>query len=315
MRREVDARGVIPTTHFDALADNGLYGAALAAGPTDFVAIVEALANGCLATTFVWLQHHGLARRLAMPEAPASLRTLAADLGAGRSRAGIVQAGLLPGPPLLSARSDAGTGEWLLDGFSPWCTGWGMVSELLVAARLVDDPAQVAWFCVPATDQPGLEVRRLPLQAVDATATVSLRFDVVRVEASRFLGTNEYAKVGHAAGTGLRPNGSLCLGLAGRCAAMLEGFGSDDTLDRAGRLAKRIDEVRAGLDAAEDRLMPVHRVEAALLAIDAAVALVAGEGAAAAIRGSDGEQAMREATFLLVFGSRPSIKQELLRRK
>ncbi len=313
-RGEVDRSGLIPPGHFDAMAESGLFGAALLADPLAFAGVVEALARGCLSTTFVWLQHHGLARRLAMPGIDTTLEPLARALRAGQTRAGVVQAGLLPGSPLLTARRDEGSKRWLLDGFSPWCTGWGMVEELLVAARLIDDHESVAWFCVRASEQPGFEVRRLELQAVDATDTVSLRFDGVAVEPVRFLGTDAYAKVGHAAGTGLRPNGSLALGLAVRCARALEAIGTVDTDARAERLHHRIDLVRAGLDAADDHTMPERRVDAALLAVDAAVGLVAGQGAAAAIRGSEGEQAMREATFLLVFGSRPSIKQQLLRR-
>ncbi len=275
---------------------------------------MEILARGCLATTFVWLQHHTLARRLSGPESPSEFADLAARLRSGETRAGIVQAGLLPGPPLLTARQDPTTSGWLLDGFSPWCTGWGMVDEVMVAARLADSPDTVAWFCLRPEERPGLEARRLPLQAVDATATVSLRFSALAVDADRFLGTDDYATVGHAAGRGLRSNGSLALGLAQRCAALVAAVATPEAIDRSLRLVDRIDRVRAGLDAADDSEMPEQRAEAAVLAVDAAVALVAAQGAAAAVRGSEGEQAMREATFLLVFGSRPSIKHELLRR-
>ncbi|MEZ5225328.1 MAG: acyl-CoA dehydrogenase family protein [Acidimicrobiales bacterium] len=312
-RGNVDQSGVIPPGHLTALADAGLYGAVVRA-PDDFTTIVEVLARGCLATTFVWLQHHTLARRLAMPDAPAELTALADDLWAGRTRAGIVQAGLLPGPPILEARPIDGEGSWQIDGFSPWCTGWGMIDELMVAARVADDPEQVVWLMVPAADQPGLGVRRLPLQSVDATATVSLSFDSVAVDPGRLLGTDDYARVGHPAGHGLRGNGSLALGLATRCARLIHDIGGTDATDRADRLVDTIDRARSAMDAADDVTMPARRADAALLAVDAAVALVAAQGASAAMQGSEGEQAMREATFLLVFGSRPTIKQELLRR-
>jgi len=46
-------------------------------------------------------------------------------------------AGLLPGPPRLRAR--AAEGGYVLDGTSPWVTGWGYIDTLHVAARREDD--------------------------------------------------------------------------------------------------------------------------------------------------------------------------------
>ncbi len=310
---EVDHTGVIPAGHFDALADAGLYGAAVAVDSAAFASIVETLARGCLATTFVWLQHHGLARRLAVGATTETHRRLATSLLSGHARAGIVQAGLLPGPPLLVAERD-NTGGWRLDGFSPWCTGWGMVSDLLVAARIDGDPGTVAWFVIPAAEGNGLAAERLSLQAVDATVTVSLRFTGFEVAAGCFLGADDYAVVGHAAGRGLRPNGSLALGLALRCADAIDQVGTAETSACSQRLIDRVVELRRRMDVADDAALVSCRVDAVLLAVDAAVAIVAAHGARSAMSGSDAERAMREATFLLVFGSRPSIKQELLCR-
>ncbi len=311
---DVDRTGQIPVTHFTALAQAGLFGVSLDATPVDFAQTVEELSIGCLATTFVWLQHHGLVRRLA--SLAADRPDLAVTLGrmrSGESRAGIVQAGLLPGPPLLSASvDDEGTSS--LSGFSPWCTGWGMVDELLVAARLTTDPDRVVWFMVPAIEQPGLAVQLLDLQAVNATATVSVRFEGLAVDPTRMLGTDDYAIVGHPAGRHLRLNGSLALGLSRRCVEAIDSLGLDTATRRADDLRHRIDDIRERLDTATEEAMPSARADAGLLAVDAAVASVVAHGARSAITGSASERAMREATFLLVFGSRPSIKQALLQR-
>ena len=66
----VDGLDVLPLAHLDALAALGLYGAPVpaAAGGLGldlqaYCTVVEELASGCLATTFVWLQHRGLVRR------------------------------------------------------------------------------------------------------------------------------------------------------------------------------------------------------------------------------------------------------------
>ncbi len=67
-----DAAGSVPAAHFEALASAGLYGLAgpSAAGGLDadlatFCTVTEIMASGCLATAFVWLQHHSAVRALA----------------------------------------------------------------------------------------------------------------------------------------------------------------------------------------------------------------------------------------------------------
>ena len=68
----VDHLDGVPAAHLDALAALGLYGAPVPVGVGGlgldleaYCAVVEELASGCLATTFVWLQHRGLAMTLA----------------------------------------------------------------------------------------------------------------------------------------------------------------------------------------------------------------------------------------------------------
>ncbi len=300
---EVERSGRIPAGHFEALARAGLFGAVWSA---DFPLVAEALASGCLATTFVWMQHHGLVRRLRSVAHDSRLDDWSEALETGRRRAGIVQAGLLGGPPILTATPV--DGGWRLDGRSPWCTGWGMVDVVLVAARRHDDETQVVWLAMDAASQPGLAVDPLRLQAVDATATVALRFDGVFVPAERSLGADPLSVVGHAAGRGLRPNGSLALGLVRRCDRLL---GSIPAAAGVG-FDRRLDEARSRLDTASDAELPAARAAACRLAIDAAAGLVAATGAGAAMAGSTAERLMREATFLLVFGSRPSIKTALM---
>ncbi len=300
---DVERTGRVPAGHFEALARAGLFGAVWS---SDFPLVAEALASGCLTTTFVWMQHHGLVRRLGSVPHDRALDGWQEAFESGHRRAGIVQAGLLAGRPVLTATPV--DGGWRLDGRSPWCTGWGMIDTVLLAARLHDDDEQVVWLAMDARDQPGLSVERLRLQAVDATATVALRFGGVFVPAERGLGVDPLAVVGHAAGRGLRPNGSLALGLARRCDRLLAGIPGAAGVG----LDRRLDEVRSRLDGANDAELPAARAAACRLAIDAATALVAATGAGAAMAGSTAERLMREATFLLVFGSRPSIKAALL---
>ncbi|MGY1669036.1 acyl-CoA dehydrogenase family protein [Geodermatophilus sp. SYSU D00710] len=300
----VDAGGVLPRGHLDALAAAGLYGLvgppAAGGGGADgatLAAVVEELAAGDLATAFVWLQHHGAVGRLA---AAGTHPDLLADLCRGRRRAGIaLQAATRPDAAPVTLRRDGG--DTVLDGAVPWVTGWGLVDVLLVAARDGDD---VAYALVDAVEGPTLQAVPQSLAAVQASATVELRLTGHRVPAGRLLGTTPVAEVRAADAAGLRVNGSLALGLVRRCTRLV----GPSPLDA------ELDAVRARLDAAGPADLPAARAEAAALAHRAAGALAVAAGSGAARAGSVAERTAREAVFLLVFGSRPAIRDALLER-
>ncbi len=106
---------------------------------------------------------------------PAGAGGLEADLEPlclGTRRAGVAFAGLRrPGPPILVARR--APGGWVLDGTAPWVTGWGRIDVIHVAAR---DGDQVVWALVDAAEGPSLGIEVLPLAAVAASGTVTVRF-------------------------------------------------------------------------------------------------------------------------------------------
>jgi alkylation response protein AidB-like acyl-CoA dehydrogenase len=304
----VDATGVLPGEHLRGLARARLYGifAPTSAGGLglryeDAGPIVEELASGCLASTFVWIQHFGLLRSLLDERTSAVLRTrLLPGVIRGEIRGGVALAGLLPGPPRL--RAEPAAGGWRLDGEAPWVTGWGHVSLLLVTAR---GPAQdsVVSFLVDATEQPGLTATPMRLAAVNASATVRLSVDGLLVPGDRYVGERRYDPVAHQY-EGLRLNGSLALGVARRCTAMIGPSPLDDELT----------DCRAELDTTGPDGMPAARARASELAMRAATALTVWRGSGSALAGDDAERLTREAAFLLVFGSRPTIKAALLAR-
>lgn len=304
----IDVADAMPSSRLDLLAGAGLYGVA---GPRwaggselDFpalCAVVEALAGGDLATAFVWVQHHGAVRVLSGEQAPPALRD--AELGPlcrGERRAGLALPGLHPGPSSLTATA-SGDG-WVLDGTAPWVTGWGLVDLVLVAARTPDDT--VVWSLVEAVERPGLTAERLVLAAANASVTVELRFAGVPVGADRVVMVTPYDPTAWTSGGDLRLNGSLALGVAGRCCRLLGGGPIDDELEAC----------RAALDTASPRDMPAARAAASAFAVKAATTLVVATGSRAALRGAPAERLVREALFLLVFGSRPAIKSALLDR-
>jgi alkylation response protein AidB-like acyl-CoA dehydrogenase len=298
---DTDASDRVPASHLDLLAAEGFYG--LAGPPAEAGAgidaaaacrVIEILAGGCLATTFVWLQHHSAVR--AASAAGARLREeWLGPLCRGVRRCGIALGGALPGPPLLRARPVAG--GYLLDGTSPWVTGWGLVDTLYTAAR--DERDNVVTALVSATPGTTLSAEPLRMVAVNASCTAAVRFDGHFVTGDRVTAVLPYREWLARDAMNLRANGSLALGVAGRCCALI----GPSPLD--GELAMR----RAALDAAAPAQMAAARAAASDLAMRAAAALVTVQGSRAILAGQHAQRLAREALFLLVFASRPAIKE------
>src|SRR4051794_35001228 len=83
-----------PETLLTSLAEAGLFGVAGPrsqgghdVSPAVFAELVEALASGCLATAFVWVQHHGAVRALTETRNQPLADAWLTDLCAGRRRA------------------------------------------------------------------------------------------------------------------------------------------------------------------------------------------------------------------------------------
>jgi alkylation response protein AidB-like acyl-CoA dehydrogenase len=300
----VDGAERVPASHLDLLASAGLYGLA---GPPDCGgmdldvqaggAVIEILAGGCLATAFVWLQHHGTVRAVRAAPRPALRERWLKPLCDGSRRAGVALGGGMPGPPLLRARRV--DGGYLLDGRSPWVTGWGMIDTIYTAAR--DEQDNVLTGLLAADAGPTLTAEPLQLVAVTASCNVELRFDGHFVPDDRVVGRSAHRDWLAGDALRLRANGSLALGVAARCCRLI----GPSPLD--GELLAR----RAALDTASPGSMPQARVAASDLAIRAAAALVTVRGSRAILSGEHPQRLAREALFLLVFGSRPAIKEHL----
>jgi alkylation response protein AidB-like acyl-CoA dehydrogenase len=302
-----DAAEIVPIDRLDRLAAAGFYGLA---GPehaggmgVDFATaleVIEIIASGCLTTAFVWIQHHGAVR--AVDEARPALRDAwLARLCSGAVRAGVAFSGLRrPGPPILTTEAE-GDG-WRFNGFAPWVTGWGRVNVIRAAARR--DDGDIVWALVDATAGPTLRAEPLRLAAVNASATVTVSFDHHLVPADRVISIQRFDEWQAADRANLRLNGSLALGVARRCAALLE---SDP-------LATELVECRRALDMATPDSMPEQRARASQLALRAATTLVVSGGGRSITMDHHAQRLAREALFLLVFGQTPAIKAAQLHR-
>ncbi len=304
----IDSCGALPRQLLDLLASEGFYG--VTADPSDggldvagLVGVgpmVEAFAGGCLSAAFVWLQHLGVVRGVSGADDPAVRRRWLAPLASGRCRSGIALAGLRPGPDQLRVhRTDSG---WVLNGRAPWLTGWDLIDVVYVAA--VDEHEVVHFLLMDAVSASTLVIYRPGLMAVQPSSTVEAAFREHPIPRDRLVTTRPLADwtAGNASGSAL--NGFLALGVASRCARLMQTDTFEADLARC----------RASLIAADPSRTPAARAEASLLAHRTAAALAVHSGSRVANAGSDGERLLREAGFLLVFASRPVIREALLGR-
>jgi hypothetical protein len=181
-------------------------------------------------------------------------------------------------------------------------TGWGQVNVVLFAARGPENT--IVSLVLDAADQAGLTVTRQHLTVVNASATGQLDFAGVLIPADRLVSQVPFDPAMALSAPALRVNGSLALGLAGRCCRLLGASPLDD------ELAAR----RQQLDSADDETMQRARAAASELALRSAAALAVHDGSRSVTAGQHAQRLAREAMFLLVFGSRPGIRAELLRR-
>ena len=113
----VESSGVVPRAQLDLIAQSGLYGLFRAPPGPPAYRVVETLASGCLATAFVWLQHHTAVRTVAASQQLGVPATWLDRLVRGEVRAGVALGGLRPGPPSLRVRPVPGGYE--LTGAAP----------------------------------------------------------------------------------------------------------------------------------------------------------------------------------------------------
>ena len=306
--QDVDAAERVPAIHLDLLAAEGLYG--LVADPdvsfADVAGVVEALASGDMAATLVWIQHLTPVRALLADESPLADSWLPA-LVAGERRGGIALAGIRPPTNHLRVRRQ--DSDFVLDGMVPWVTGWGMVDVLYVAARDPDDV--VHFLLMDAADAPTIRTDTQRLVAVQASNTVNMTFDGHRVPLDRLVSTKPYSQWQSDDSTGSALNGALALGVVDRCVRLLgDGPGSSDAAGLSGEAGA----VRSALLSADAPGTADARAAASELAWRAAATLAAWQGARTVLRVNHAQRLVREAAFTLVFGSRPVIRDALLRR-
>ncbi|MDZ7931243.1 MAG: acyl-CoA dehydrogenase family protein [Rhodococcus sp. (in: high G+C Gram-positive bacteria)] len=313
---DVDSSGVIPASHFDALRNGGFYGLAFKSqDPIRTLADTgEALVSGCLATAFVWAQHHGTLLRLATSKNQGLKDRYLTALQSGDVRAGVSGSGYAsPRKPLVKAVRVAD--GYSTAGTAPFVTGWNGLTEVIGVTAYDEAARQQVTFLADAEDVAGLVSERLDLTAAHASRTVSLEFDGLHVHDDMVISvTSVSAKDGSELSAMERAvtrlNGSLALGTAKASLLALADIGRSSDV-----LTARHEEIRSTLTRAiTERHIDIFGVRAAAsrFSVDVANHLAIEAGSGAILRGSTPERLLREAAFSLVCTTTPAMKTHLL---
>lgn len=311
---EVDRTGIIPESHWSHLAGAGLFGIADASARLDLTAVLEiqeVLTSGCLSTAFTWLQHHGVVIALSSTSNAALRSELLADTVSGRMRAGVAYAGVVPTPPRMTATRT--TDGWIIDGYAPFVSGWGIIDILQISARDVETDDVIAAILPARRPIPEITASPMHLSAGNATSTVFLRVEGLQVSDAQIVSRVGLDDFFASQNIGLRINGTLPFGLVRRATALLERL---DEVHAARALRERAGVIRARLDESlsDTPALLDARADAARLAVEATSALIAADGGRALVSGSTPERLAREAMFTLVAASRPQVKDLLVQR-
>jgi len=313
-REHLDALTAAGLASVDVPATEGGLGASRAVD----LEVVELIAGGCGATWFLLTQHdlpHNLARApLAGLDATAAHPGPAADryldvLSRASALAGVAVAHLRRPRPGVAAEPD-GHGGYRLTGRADWCTGWGLLDLLLVAATTPG--GRFVFGIVEAAERDGLRAGApLPLVVMGGTATVALELAGCRLAADEVLLTVDapaWQALDRARTANTRP---ASLGLLRRVLTELEALGHQrdraEALDTALELAHRAVPLRAETYTLLDEPPREHlarrtelRGRLAELTVRAATALIAARSGSAMLLSSPEQRWAREAAFHLV---------------
>ena len=308
-----DQAPVVPRSQLRRLADAGLYDL-VGLAPAVAREVHETLAGACGVTSFVWEQHHSPVRMLAAARG-ADDPTLA-QLRSGELLAGIAFAYLRrPDPPAMVAR--VVPGGLVVDGEAPWVTSWGLADVFAVAARRGDD---VVFFLVDGASPPaGVHVSApLALAAMNASATVRLRFEAVAVPEEDVISVQSYADWRAADRlTSARPRPPV-FGVARTCCRLLGDAALQAELDDCrGQAYALLDDDRPEEGRTDDghlAAMTRARAWSCELAVRAATAVVVAGGGRSILRSDPAQRLLREAAFFTIQAQTGDLRAATLAR-
>lgn len=322
-------RTVVPRSHLDAWAREGLLGLAgprayggAQAPPAMLREVAEVLAGACGATWFVATQHATPLATVAASVNEGLRERRLHQLCTGELLAGVAYAHLRrPGP--AAVRATRGQGGWRFDGHVGWMTSWGICDVVLLAGR--SDADEVVLALVEARESEGLRASPpLQLAAMQATCTVTLELDAFHVDdadvaevsdATAWLAADALRTVNPTPHTfGLQRECVRRLAATasrrddGTAAALAHALGQEG--ERLRRVAYTLlDDVPAD-ELLEDRL--AVRASSLELVVRTATALVAATGGSAMGLDAAPQRLAREAVFHLVQAQTAPVREAVL---
>jgi alkylation response protein AidB-like acyl-CoA dehydrogenase len=189
----------------------------------------------------------------------------------------------------------------LLDGSSPWLSGWGQIDVVHTGARTDDE--QLVWLFVDARESDTLKVELQELMALRPTATVRADFAAHLVPHDRVVSIAPYAP-GTTPPEVLRIHASLALGVAARCCRLIGESPLDEELSACRARLAEVDPDRIAAD----------RADAGELGVRAATAAMAVAGSRSILLDEQPQRLAREALFAAVYALRPASRDALLKR-
>ena len=277
------------------------------------------MAGGCLATTFVWLQHHGAVRALAASPNSALRRRWLRPLCRGAQRAGVALGGARPGPPLLRARPVPGGYDLRRHG----AVGDRLGHDRRGAHAGADEAGNLVAALLPA--QAAATLCGRPAGAGGGQCQPHGRAQR-SPRTSCLPNWSPASPRTRVAGQGRRRPAAQRLAVARRRRSLLlanrPASGQADQPGRCRPLAAELESRRIALaprcwmrrGAGSRRRCPRPGRPRAVLRSGLPAPLVAAAGSRSILAGQHPQRLAREALFLLVFGSRPAIKEQPRRR-
>jgi alkylation response protein AidB-like acyl-CoA dehydrogenase len=198
-------------------------------------------------------------------------------------------------------RAEPCSDGWQISGTAPYITGWGDVDIVLVAARWQDS---IIWGIVPGIESDTMSAHMLELAAVNSSSTAVITFDQHLITSDDITSVVSFDSWLEGYRMGLRANGSLALGVTGRCLTLLGPTELDGEYVRA----------RERLDTASVDELPAARANASDLCMRAATMLVAASGGGAIALSHHAQLLARQAMFLLVQSQTSEIRHHQLTR-
>ncbi len=329
--------------NFRALAEAGLLGLAVPRkfGGLDVSGVTqrkvtEILASACGATTFIQAQHHGPCRMIAACQSELLKTTLLPRLATGELMCAISFAHLrrLGDPVLTATRVDGG---YLLNGTTPWVTGWGIMNQVVFGATLPDDRFVYVWVPANQDDFPELfnhlqpyqgdwgtleSSKPLRLAVMNSTSTVELTCRNLFVPDDYVLSFSDRETMQRNDRNGVLGAAAMPIGCAAGSVALLCDIGNKRNIlavKRSAELfAQELDELRStvydfkpGITGTQQDAINL-RARLIQFAVRAAHAAVAASSGAAIYANNPAQRLLREAMFYTVQAQTREVMDSLL---